>query len=355
MSLFSISGVKISGISAAVPTQVVSNYDYKWVSEKDRQSIVKNVGVENRRVAKKGTTTSDLCFVSAEKLIQTLNWDKKDINLLVFVSQSRDYLVPSTSAILQDRLGLSTDCVAFDIGLGCSGWVYGLSMITSMMNTSGIKKALLLVGDISTINLSYRDKSAYPLFGDAGTATALELDEHAEPMFFNLQTNGKGYKAIIMPDSGVRNFLTKKSFELKKIDTGIYRNQFHLALNGIEVFNFALSEVTPNANSLMKYANISKEEIDYFLFHQANKLINNAVRKMMKLDETKTPTSLTNFGNTSSASIPLTIVTNINKQMQEKENKLFASGFGVGLSWGSCIFTTKNISCPELIEFDTKL
>lgn len=351
MAIFSTQNVTIKGISACVPKQEVWNKDYNWVSKKDRASIIKNVGVESRRFAPRGVTTSDLCFEAAEQLIKSLNWDKNDIELLIFVSQSRDYMVPSTSGILQDRLGLSHNCMSFDIGMGCSGWVYAMSAATSIMQVSGIKKALLLVGDISTINVSYRDKSTYPLFGDAGTATALAFDDEAKPIHYNLQSDGAGYDAIIMPHSGARHFISKSSFEYKKYEKGIYRNQFHLTLNGIDVFNFALREVVPNIKKTLKHIDKTTDDIDYFVFHQANKLINDTLRKLLKLEPEKTPSTLQHFGNTSSASIPLTIVVKLQQEVSTKKICVLANGFGVGLSWGSVVFELDNISCPHLIEY----
>ncbi|MCD4728298.1 MAG: ketoacyl-ACP synthase III [Pirellulales bacterium] len=350
MAIFSVPDIKISGISACVPENEYNNHDYDWISEKDREILIKTIGVEKKRFADKGTTTADLCFTAANKLLNNLNWDRNEVQLLIFVSQSRDYLIPATAGILQERLGLPKTCMAFDISLGCSGYVYGLSVIGSMMSTGRLKKGLLLAGDIPTLNTSYRDKSAFPLFGDAGTATAIELQKNAPEMTFNLQSDGKGYEAIIIPDGGIRNFADKEtSFEYEKIDEGIYRNKFNIALNGVEVFNFSLREVRPNVKKTLEFSSQSIEDIDYFVFHQANKLMNETIRRQLRLPEEKIPYSLKNYGNTSSASIPLTIVTELNKQVNNKKLKFLLSGFGVGLSWGSVILETENIVCPEIL------
>jgi len=351
MAIFTIPGVRLAGIAAAAPRKEVSNHDYKWVSVKDREMIVKTVGVENRRVAEPGTTTSDLCYTAAEKLIADLGWDKNEIELLIFISQSRDYIIPSTAGIIQDRLGLPHSCVAYDIGLGCSGWVYGISAIASMMSATRIKKALLLVGDISTLTASYRDKSTYPLFGDAATATAFELSDTAAPIHFNLESDGSGFEAIIIPDGGLRNFISKKSFDYKKHGTGIYRTRFQLALNGIDVFNFALREVVPNAKKLMQEISKTTADFDYFVMHQANLLMNETIRKMMKVEKEKTPYTLRNFGNTSSASIPLTIVSQLREQVTTRKVQLLTCGFGVGLSWGSVAIELDRVVCPEVIDY----
>lgn len=351
MALFSIPNVKLAGIAAAVPKKEVSNLDYKWVSAKDREMLVKTVGVEKRRVAEPGTATSDLCIASAEKLITELGWNREEIQLLIFISQSRDYIIPSTSGIIQDKLGLPHSCVAYDIGLGCSGWVYGVSAMVSMMQSTKIKKGLLLVGDISTLTASYRDKSTYPLFGDAATATAFEYDESATPIHFNLESDGSGYDAIIIPDGGMRNFISKQSFDYKKYGTGIYRNRLQIALNGIEVFNFALREVTPNVKRLLQETSETTADYDYFVFHQANLLMNETIRKMLKLDKEKVPYTIRNFGNTSSASIPLTIVSELREQISSRKVRLITCGFGVGLSWGSVALEMDRVVCPEVIDY----
>ncbi|MFH1120798.1 MAG: ketoacyl-ACP synthase III [Bacteroidota bacterium] len=348
MAIFEIADVRIAGLSACVPGKTLSNHDYKWISKKDRDLMIKTIGVESRHVVEPGQTTSDLCFQAAEELLDALKWDRNEINLLIFVSQSRDYIIPSTSTILQDRLRLPKTSMAIDINLGCSGYVYGLSVIGSLMKTTGIRKGLLLVGDLSNVTSAYRDKSSYPLFGDAGTASAIELSPGHQPMQFNLQTDGSGYDAIIIQDGGVRNLVSKESFVTRKYGDGIYRNRLQIALNGIEVFNFSLREVVPNIKTMLKHYNRELGEFDFLLFHQANRLINETIRKMLKADPEKVPYSLKEFGNTSCASIPLTMASQIREQLQKKPQKLLLSAFGIGLSWGTVFLETDGMVIPEL-------
>jgi len=351
MAVFSIPGVKVAGIASAVPAQQYSNRNYDWISESERELFIKTVGVETRRVAQKGQTTSDLCQAAAQKLLNELHWNPAEIELLIFISQSRDYLIPATAGILQDKLGLSKHCMAFDISLGCSGYVYGLSVAGSQMAMGNIRKGLLMVGDVSTQNTSYKDKSTYPLFGDAGTVTALELDANAADMSFNLQTDGSGYKAIHIPDGGIRNFASKEhSFTPEKIADGIIRNKFHIALDGMAVFQFSLREVAPNIRALMEFINVDLDSIDYFILHQANKLMNESIRKKMKLPAEKFPYSMGAYGNTSSASIPLTINAALQQPISSGKLKLLLSGFGVGLSWGSVYLETDHVVSPDIVE-----
>ena len=352
MPIFSIPNVRIAGMAAAVPLQEVSNIDYKWISEKERNLLIRTVGVEKRRIAAKGQTTSDLCFAAVTRLMDDLGWDRSEIQALVLVTQSADYIIPATAPILQDRLGLPKTCLAFDINLGCSGFVYGLSVIGSMMSQAGFKKAILLAGDLSNVTSSYRDKSTYPLFGDAGTATALEFDPNATPMVFNLQTDGSGYDAIMIHDGGVRNLAGKHSFKYKKYGDGIYRNRLQIALNGIEVFNFSLREVVPNIKATLEYAGKTLNDYDYLVFHQANKLINETLRKMLKVEKEKVPFSIQKYGNTSSASIPLTMISGLKEEITAKKVRFLLSAFGIGLSWGTVLMETDRIVCPEVLEVD---
>ncbi|NVO01938.1 MAG: ketoacyl-ACP synthase III [Bacteroidetes bacterium] len=349
MAFFSIPNTRIAGISTCVPKNVVANKDYKWISAKERELLIRKIGVVEKRIVTKGMTASDLCFESGKKLIEELKWNKEDIELIIFVSQSRDYLLPATACILQDKLGLPKTCLAIDVNLGCSGFVYGMSIIANYIAHCGIKKALMLIGDVTPL-ASYRDKTSYPLFGDAGAATAFEYDEKAAPMHFNLQSDGSGFKAIIIPDGGMRNYPTKKSFEYKSYGKGIIRNKLQIALDGYAVFNFSLREVAPNVRALLEKFDVPIDSIDFFLFHQANLLINESVRKKMKLDPEKVPYSLNRFGNTSSASIPTTIVSELRKKVSTEKLKMILCGFGVGLSWGSVYVQTDNICCPEIIE-----
>jgi 3-oxoacyl-[acyl-carrier-protein] synthase-3 len=351
MAVFKIPDIRIAGLSAIVPKNEISNLDYKWISEKERELLIKATGIEKRRAVVGLVATSDLCMVAAEKLISELKWDKNEIDILIFVSQSRDYLIPSTSTIIQDRLGLPKTCVAMDINMGCSGYVYGMSVISSLMKTSGIKKGLLLAGDITTLNASYRDKSTYPLFGDAASVTALEYSENCGDFKFNLQTDGAGHKAIMIPDGGLRNFVNADSLKFKKYSKGVIRKRIQLALDGIEVFNFSLREVSPNIKTLIEANNDNIESFDYYVFHQANMLINESIRKRLKLPREKVPYTLAKYGNTSSGSIPLTMVSELRDELISRKVKLLLSGFGVGLSWGSVILNTEKIIVPELIEY----
>ncbi|MEW6772799.1 MAG: ketoacyl-ACP synthase III [Bacteroidota bacterium] len=351
MALVQVNNISLLSISAAVPKNKVFTKDYDYISEQERDMFIKTVGIEERRVAPPHLTAADLCYHSALQIINTLQWDKNSIDAIIFVTQSPDYFLPASSIILQHKLGLSKNTIAFDINLGCSGYVYGLYVLGSMLQNGQIKRAILLAGDKSTLSTCYKDKSTYPLFGDAGSATALEYNPNASPIFFNLQSDGSGEDAIKIPHGGSRYHIQPDTFDEVEIEPGIIRSKRHLQLLGADIFNFALREVSPNIDKLLEFSGISKDEINFFIFHQANYLMNESVRKKMKVDKSKVPYSIHKFGNTSSASIPLTIVTELKDQLQSLQTLLF-SGFGVGFSWASCVFQSKNIQVLPLLEIE---
>lgn len=349
MAVFSINNVSINGVAACVPVSVESNLEYDWISPEERNLLIKTTGVLNRRITNKESFASDLCFTAAKKLLTESHTDPSEIEIIIFVSQSKDYILPSSAIILQDRLGLPKSCLAFDVPLGCSGYVYGLSIIAGIMNSARLKKGLLLAGDTSSLSLNWKDKSAYPLFGDAGSATLLEYNENGK-MDFNLQTDGSNYKAIIIPHGNSRRQIDAESDIEEELEKGVIRKKRNIWLNGLDIFNFSVREVPPNVHALLAFSNTSIEDIDYFVMHQANLLLNETIRKKLKIPANKVPYSLKDYGNTSSASIPLTMVTNLKNELTTRKNKLLLSGFGVGLSWGSVILNTENLLMPHIIE-----
>lgn len=348
MRVFSVPNVRIKGVAAAVPATTADNLDCALMNEKERELFVKTVGIRYRKVAPKNITAADLCEAAAKRLITDLNWLVEDVSILIFITQTPDYIIPNSASLLQHKLGLSKNCIAFDVNLGCSGYVYGLSIISSLLQNQIGGKALLLVGDVSTHIISPNDKSTVPLFSDAGSATALEFSLGGK-MTFHLQTDGAGFDDIIVPDGGFRQPINETSFEDQEYALGVVRNRAQMKLDGLKIFNFALREVAPNINALLKEATIDKDSVDYVLLHQANLLMLESVRKKLQLPVERVPYSLHDFGNTSSASIPVTMVANLRHQLSNQSLRLLLSGFGVGLSWGSCYLDTENICCPEMI------
>ena len=349
MAFFEVKNVAIRGISACVPSNKEDNRNLSFLSGEEIEKIVTSTGIASRRISTKEVCTSDLCLKAAEQLIKDLNWSKNEFDVLIFVTQTPDYLLPATSCLLQRRLNLKEDCYAMDISLGCSGWIYGLSTISGLLSSSGLKRGLLLAGDTISKICSKEDKSTYPLFGDAGSATAVEWSSNCN-LKFHVSSNGEGYNTIIVPDGGYRNEVNQDSLKPHTIEEGIMRNNLQLVLDGMNVFSFGISQAPESVDLLSSHFGIDKEKTDYFLFHQANKFMNERIRKKLKLPIEKVPYSLKDFGNTSSASIPLTMVTQLKNELETKSLNHIACGFGVGLSWGSVYFDTNKIVVSNLIE-----
>jgi 3-oxoacyl-[acyl-carrier-protein] synthase-3 len=350
MAFFSIKHTAIRGIAAAVPKNKVSNHDLTDVEGAERDKLINTLGIEYRRVAPLEMCASDLVVASAERLLKELNWHPSDIDVLVFVSQTPDHVLPGSSMHIQQRLGLPATCAVFDVNQGCAGYVYGLSLISGFMSASGLQKGLLLVGDTITRLISPHDKSLIPIFSDAGTATALELDHGAAPMVFNTNSIGADYEAIIVREGGARYPINASSLQFTEYEGGVRRAGSHLAMKGLDVFNFSLKKVAPNVNELLEKAGQAREEIDFFIFHQANRLILEAIGKKLNIPASRIPSTLRAFGNTSGATVPLTIVANLRTENKIVDSKLLLSGFGVGLSLASAIVDFRRVTCPEIIE-----
>ncbi len=345
MALLNVKGVRITGFSAGVPKQVVSKADSINSSDYDASDFIEKTGIKEVRVSDE-FTASDLCFAAAERLLQDLGWEKDSVEGLFFVSQHPDYILPATSCILQDRMGLSKDCYAMDISLGCSGWVYGLNASASVIAGHGMKRALLMCGDARK-----RAKCDFdPLFGFAGTVTALEYTgDESDIMRFHVGTDGSGYDALIIPDGGARNPATANSFDMEEVE-GKMMHRMQTRMKGMDVFSFAISTAPKSIKKLMSEEGKTAEDYDYFILHQANTMINEMIRKKIKAVPEQIPYSLHEFGNTSMASIPLTIVTQLKGKVENKPTSYIACGFGVGLSWGTVSFMTNNLIISDLVE-----
>ena len=332
-----IQHTRIDAIYASVPEQEVFTTDYPLFSQEEARSFAKNTGIHARRVAPAGVTCSDLCALAAEQLLLDMEI-REEIDLLVFVSQSPDYFLPATAILLQEKLRLKTDCMAFDVNLGCSGYVYGLQIVGQFIQSGAVRKALLLVGDKSTISTAFQDKSTYPLFGDAGTATLLSFSENATPWFFNSGSDGSGKQSIIIEGGHSRNPYGTYSEELMYFN-GNQHSRSHLHLDGLDVFNFALSQVPLSIEEALSLAQKSIKDLDFLVLHQANGLITKSLARKLSLPMEQCLTSIEQFGNTSSASIPLTLAFH-GSELASRQNLTFLlSGFGVGFSWASICLT----------------
>lgn len=339
MNTAALRHVRLEGLAASVPGQTAFNKDCTLIPEKERDLFIRSTGIASRRVAQEGTCTSDLCVHAAEELMAALGWKADDIRVIVFVTQTPDHITPATAALIQERLGCSDACAAFDINLGCSGYVYGLWTVASLLQgMPDGAKALLLAGDVSTACISPEDRSTVPLFSDAGSATAMVKDEAwQEPLHFALSTNGKAKEAIWIPEGGYRNPFSADSLEVQHLGQGISRRPIDLILNGIDVYQHAARSWPQQVTALAQHVGIELENVNHAVFHQANRVINEMVRKRVGLTEEQTPTSLHDLGNSGTASIPVTMAYRLHEPLCAASGNLLLSGFGVGLSWATMI------------------
>ena len=351
MAFLHFNGIGISALSAAVPKRVINNYEYtEFFPKDDVKKVVDKVGIYERRFADENTCSSDLCFAAAEKLIADNGIDKNEIDLLVFISQTPDYRMPATSIILQNRLGLPTSTIAFDINLGCSAFIYGMGVVFSIMQNGCLRKALILDGETRSKVYNPKDRRTAFLFGDGGVAALVERNDKFGESWFSFNSDGSREDLIKIPAGGYRHMSSVETVKEKVVDEyGNIRSDENGYMNGADVFNFVIKEIPKDLKGLLAYADKTPADLDYILFHQANNFINSYLAKKLKLDTTKIPSTVEKFGNTSSVSVPLTIVSELKDKLEGKHT-LLLSAFGVGMTWASGIITRDNCKIRDIIE-----
>ncbi len=350
MAILRYKNIGIKAIAACVPPRIVRNKDLTYMmSDEEITKTIENIGIEERRIADNDVCSSDLCYQAAMQLMKDNSIDPKSIDALIFVSQTSDYHQPATAPILQHRLGLTKDCLSFDINLACSGYVYGLSSAYAYAASEGVNRVLLLVGETMSKIVSLHDKVSTPLFGDAGTATLIECGEYGDAVF-SLHSDGKGAEVMMIPAGGFRNQSSAESIVVETDKDGNERTAEQFRMDGMAVFNFGMSEEPRDVKNLLAAAGITIADVDLLIYHQANKFMTDFFSKWLKIDRARTPYSIRKFGNTSSASIPLTIVTELKDGYPDRQ-KVVLSGFGAGLSWGSVLVDLSKCSISTLTEY----
>ena len=329
--------VKISKIEYYLPKKILSNNDLEnEFPGLNINKIEEKVGIKERHIVKEDETALDLALIVGKKILE--NYDKDKIDFLLFCTQSPEYYLPSGACILQDRLGLNKNMGAFDYNLGCSGFVYGLALAKSLITSKIATNILLITSETYTKHIHPRDKGNRTIFGDAAAATIIEQSEEEQIGEFVLGTDGSGYKNLIVPNGGLRNRYNPNAKEIDE-GSGSIRTDNDLYMNGPEIFNFTIKAVPKLVSKTLEKNNISLEEIDYIIFHQANKYINEYLRKKIGIPKEKYYLNLLNTGNTVSATIPIAIKDVLDNKLIKKGDKILLVGFGVGYSWGGTIIT----------------
>lgn len=354
MAFLKIDHVAIRGVAACVPPKVEENKDLPFYGPGEAEQVMAATGIERRHVATSDIAVSDICHKAAQRLIDELGWEKDSIDLLTLATQNPDYHNHPTSFVVHDLLGLSENTMCLDFFHGCPAWVASLSAVASMLSSGRIKRALLLDGDTATKGQYALDRESKPLFGDAAIAMAVEYQEGAPSMCFNWGTKSEDGMTLARTQGGYRNPYTMETLKTQldllsgAVAPGV--NSDHM--DSMDVFSFAITKVPKAIKKLCSEYEIDIEDIDKLVLHQANKLIIEAIAKRLKTPMEKVPMSLQNYGNTTSASIPLTMVSECADDYRTKRQKTLACGFGTGLSWGVVYFETENLVIPDVVIYN---
>lgn len=354
MAFLKVENVAIRGIAACVPPKVEENRDIPFYTAEEAEKVIESTGVERKHiVADSGITASDLCLKACEELLDKLGWERESIDLICNVTQTSDYTNHPNVFVLHEKLGLKNDCMALDLYHGCPGWVIGLSSTASLMSHGSMRRALLVDGDNITSVQYGQDRESRPLFGDAGTATALEYDENATPMLFQTGTNSVDGVALIHKKGGSREPHSLESYkqELGMLSGLLSTEGVEDLMDGMSVFSFGITTPPKSLKQLCEHYNINIEDVDKLVLHQANLFMVNKIAKKMKMPAEKVPSCLKDYGNTTSTSIPLTIVTQCQDDYSLGKQKTLACAFGTGLAWASAYFETKEIIVPTIITY----
>jgi len=352
MSLAVLEHVELLGVSACVPSLEIDNSDFvKNLLGETALSIVDSTGIKKRRIVQEGVTSLDLCIRAAETLIGELNISYDEIGGIVFVTATPDHLLPNNSSLCQEILGLHKSVAAFDVNLACSGYPYGL-WLSGLMAKSLNKKVLLLDGQSHSQYVSKEDPATSVLFGDAGSASIIGESSRKSAWFFAFETDGSKRDVLSINSGGYRNRVSSNSLEYKVMPDGGKRRDIDLYMNGLEVFAFASTSVPKLLSELLRQTNTTPDELDYLILHQANLYMMKRIAKRLKMDMSKVPVSLDKFGNTSSTSIPLTIVSELRNTIVERNILAAMEGFGAGLSTGAALIDIGPCVCPEVVIYE---
>jgi 3-oxoacyl-[acyl-carrier-protein] synthase-3 len=331
----------ITAIATHVPETVLSNVDLEprvgWTADQ----ILAKTGVSERRIAAPGECSSDLAVKAAEKLFKRELVNPSEIDYVLFCTQSPDHFLPTTACILQERLGLSRSCGAFDFNLGCSGYVVGLSLAKALIESQQARCVLLLTGETYSKYINPRDRSVCTLFGDGASATVVKADPStgAGLEHFAFGTDGRGSKNLIVPAGAMRLPGSEQTSQEHRDQGGNTRSANNLFMNGTEIFRFALQVVPQTVKLLLERAHLTKEDIDFAILHQANRYMLDQLTERIQFPPAKVPYEFADVGNTVSSTIPIVLERMVEKQALRSGHRLLLIGFGVGYSWAGGLVT----------------
>ena len=340
----------MTAIAACVPPKVVSNHDLGYMMDDEAvDRLIKSTGIVERHIAEADVTSSDLCTKAALRLMEDNNIAPESIDLLLFTTLTPDFVSPPTTPIIQKKLGLPNTTACIDLSFACSGFIYALGTAYAFAQTSGINRVLVLVGETMSKITSDRDKVNWPLYGDAGTACLVEKGDFGESIF-ELTADGIGQDFVKVPYGGFRNPLTAENLKMKEREDGNFRRDVDITMDGMETFNHAITTIPRQIKTLMKDAEITVDDIDYLVSHQANKMMIDFIVKKMKIPTEKVPFCIEKYGNTSCASIPITIVSELCGKL-DGTNRILFSAIGAGWSFGTAYITAKDVKVSPVFDY----
>ena len=346
---------KITGILTVLPSNEIrfedemENYNF---TESQSAKLKKVMGYDRHRTVDDGVCCSDLAVAGINHLLETGCLKKEDIDAIILVTQTPDYIMPATSIIIQGMLDLKQDIYCIDINQGCAGFLVGLQQAFMLLELETINKVVLINADILSKKVSKKDRNSYPLSGDAASITIVEKDDKPSEIFSNLKIDGKNWDALLIPAGGMRMPQSLETAVLSDDGKGNVRSKDHLVMKGDAVFNFVQMQVPPMISELLSYAGAHVDMVDYFMFHQPNKFMLQKLADKMKVSYDRMPNNVVeNFGNASGVTIPTAITFNLKEELCTKEYTICLAGFGVGLTWSSMLMKIGNLDFCEMINY----
>lgn len=346
---------KITGILTILPENEIKfedeidNYNF---SRGQSMKLKLIMGYNKHRIVTEGTTSSDLCVYGMNYLFEKNLLNKNDIDALILVTQSPDYFMPPTSNIIQGKLNLKEDMVCMDINQGCTGYIVGLIEAFMLLEQEEINKVVMLNADVLSSKVSIKDRNSRPIVGDGASITIVEKDTTKIEIFANVKFDGKGADVLTIPAGGFKMPSTPETGILKEDNSGNLRALDHLTMKGDEVFNFVQTEVPSMIENLLNKSGCTKEEIDYYMFHQPNKFMLKKLADKMGVPQNKMPNNIVeNFGNASGVSIPTAITYNLQEKLLNETFLVCMAGYGTGLSWASLLIPLGKLSFCQTVEY----
>lgn len=346
---------KITGMLLALPENEqffdneVENYNFTK-SQSMKLKLV--MGYNKHRLADEKTCISDMCVYAVEYLIQKNYIIRNEIDAIVLVTQSPDYLMPQTSTIIQGRLNLKKDIYCIDIVQGCSAFIVGLHQAFMLLEQQSINKVILLNADILSRKVSKKDRNSYPLVGDGAAVTLVEKSDDGSEIFACHKMDGTRADALMIPAGGFKLPCSAETAVMEEDGNGNFRSKDNLVMKGDAVFNFVMNEVPPLIDELAAFANTNKDKIDYYMFHQPNKFMLQKLADKMGVPHDKMPNNVVeNFGNSSGATVPTAITFNLGEKLLTNTYNICLAGFGVGLTWSAILMQIGNLKFCEIIDY----